>query len=306
MPLPTSAVRRGGIHRAGESARLSYPLEIEGWRLLERTAEGAFTHVYRARPSDQSADMPASYAVKVLKDRWCDRAEIVELFRREALVAGKVRHPHLISVLASSTTARPYFQVSPWLGGRTLREVLESGARLDPPVALWIARQAAEALDALGKAGWMHGDVKPSNLIVSPEGHVTLLDLGFARPVGEDGSAVDWPVMGTYQYLAPELITSRLAVDARSDLYSLGVVLFQMLSGRPPFAGRTLVEMAEAHRNERPRELRRLMPALPGELSRLVGQMLAKNPWHRPLDAAEVVERLMALEIATFGQRSCG
>jgi serine/threonine-protein kinase len=292
-------IRRRAVHRP-----ITQPLFLEGWELLEHVADGAYASVYRARPADRCIPSPAAYAVKVLREPWCDRPEIVELLRSEAHAARLVCHPHLISVLATGTTEKPYFLVSPWLTGQTLSRILESHGSIDLPTVLWIARQAAEALRALEHAGWMHGDVKPGNMIVSPEAHVTLIDLGFARPLGESGSVVDRPVMGTYQYIAPEMVTSRLASDIRSDIYSLGVVLFQMLSGRLPFEGQTLAELAEQHRNWRPPDLRRLVPTLPGGLTRLVREMLSKNPWRRPRHAQEVVERLSELEIASFGQRS--
>ncbi len=290
-------------HRALRS-HSDAPVLVEGWELLEHAAEGAYTSVYRARPADRCSPSPAAYAVKVLREPWCDRPEIVELLRSEARAARQVCHPHLISVLAAGTTEKPHFLVSPWLTGQTLSRVLDSRLSIDLPTVLWIARQAAEALQALEQSGWMHGDVKPGNMIVSPEAHVTLIDLGFARPLGEGGSVVDRPVMGTYQYIAPEMVTSRLATDIRSDIYSLGVVLFEMLSGRLPFEGQTLAELAEQHRNWRPPNLRRLVPTLPGGLTRLVREMLSKNPWRRPRHAREIVERLSELEIGSFGQRS--
>ena len=280
------------------------PHLVEGWELLERVAQGTYSHVYRARPADRGSPTPGAYAVKVLREPWCDRREIAELLRCEARVAYEVCNPHLISVLAASTVNKPFFLVAPWLDGQTLSRILDSDRGIDLPNVLWIARQTAEALHALETAGWMHGDVKPNNLIVSPEAHVTLIDLGFARPLGNGESVVDRPVMGTYHYIAPELIISRLAADIRSDIYSLGVVLFQMLARRLPFKGETLAQLAEQHRSWRPPDLRQLVPSLPGGLTRLVREMLSKNPWRRPRHAQEVVDRLMNLEVASFAQRS--
>lgn len=300
---PTVSLNPTRIRRRTLAQPAQRPL-LEGWELLERVAEGTYSYVYRARPADRCSPLPAAYAVKVLREPWCDRPEIAELLRCEARVARQVCHPHLISVLAAGTTDKPYFLVSPWLNGQTLSRILDSRCAINLPTALWIARQAAEALQAMESAGWMHGDVKPGNLIVSPEAHVTLIDLGFARPLGEGGSVVDRPVMGTYQYIAPEMVTSRLAADIRSDIYSLGVVLFQMLADRLPFEGQTLAELAEQHRNWSPPDLRRLVPTLPGGLTRLVREMLSKNPWRRPRHAQEVVERLTDLEIIAFAQRS--
>ena len=175
---------------------------------------------------------------------------------------------------------------------------------LELPLALWIVRQATEALDALHTAGWMHGDVKPSNLLLSAEGHVTLLDLGFARRPTEVGSVVQRCVMGTCHYLAPEMITSALRADIRSDIYSLGAMLFEMLAGRPPFESDDLAELARQHQQSRAPELRRLAPQVPGGVTWLVRQMLAKEPLRRPQSPRELIGRLVALEIATFGERA--
>ena len=181
---------------------------------------------------------------------------------------------------------------------------LAAGRQFDVPAALWIARQTAEALEALHAAGWMHGDVSPGNIHVSPSGHVTLMDLSFARRRDEDGSAADRPVMGTFRYIAPEHITSSLATDIRSDIYSLGVVLFEMLAGRVPFLGEDLAELAVEHRQSAPPDLRRLAPHVPREVALLVRQMMAKNPLRRPQTPRELIERLVRLEIGAFSERA--
>ena len=136
--------------------------------------------------------------------------------------------------------------VMPWLEGASLGARLAEGQQFGVPEALWIVRQTAEALDALHTAGWMHGDVTPGNIHVSPTGHVTLLDLNFARRRDEFGSAVDRPIMGTCGYMAPEYLTSALRPDIRSDIYSLGAVLFEILAGRRPYAGETLAATVDA------------------------------------------------------------
>ena len=167
----------------------------------------------------------------------------IEMLAREAQVGRQVSHPHLIAILESQIKRAPQFLVMPWLEGATLQAYTAARRLLDPPAVLWIARQTAEALDALDQAGWMHGDVKPSNIFLSPQGHATLLDLGFARHRDEQ---LEGPrtIAGSGYYLAPEQVSSVYRPDIRSDIYSLGVVLYQLLAGRLPLEGETLEEMA--------------------------------------------------------------
>jgi serine/threonine-protein kinase len=294
---------RGAARVARRAHEAAFPCRVQRWELVELAASGSLAAIYRARPAD-ATDRPAAYALKMLHAQWRNDPRAVRLFAREAQVGRIVSHPNVIPVLAAHVSEPPRFVVMPWLEGATLQTHLAAGRQFDLPEALWFTRQAAEGLDALHQAGWMHGDMKPGNLFLSPEGHITLLDLGFARAPDETGSAVDRCVLGTCNYLAPEWITSSLRADIRSDIYSLGAVLFEMLSGRVPFAGRDLAEVATQHRQATAPNLRRLVPHVPGEVADLVRRMLAKNPWRRPQTPRELVELLTPLEIATFSERS--
>jgi serine/threonine protein kinase len=138
---------------------------------------------------------------------------------------------------------------------------------------------------------------------VSPDGHATLLDLGFARQPADATSIVDRCVTGTMHDIAPEMLTSALRPDIRSDIYSLGATLYETLGGRPPFQAPSLEQLADLHRQAEPRPLRLLNPHVPAEVARFVHQMLAKEPLRRPQTPAEVVERLVRLEIETFHMR---
>lgn len=289
--------------QAGRRQPSDLPLRVGQWEVVDRVNRGELCQVFRARPVG-APDGPAAYALKMLSPKWRDDPRAIRLVRREALVGREVAHPHLVSILSANVDLPPYFVVMPWLTGQRLDLQLAAGGGVDLPVALWLVRQVAEALAALDSAGWMHGDVKPENVLVSPEGHVTLLDLGFARRRDETGSVVERCVMGTYNYIAPELITSAFRADVRSDVYSLGVTLFEMLSGRLPFEGKDLAELASQHKEARPPDLRRLAPHLPTSVIRLVREMLAKDPLRRPQTPGELVERVAGLEIATFGERS--
>jgi serine/threonine-protein kinase len=279
-------------------------LRVGTWELAGLVGDGSVSRVYRARAAGTPDDRPAPYAVKILRRRWESDARAVALFCREAQVGRGVSHPRVISVLAAGLREPPYYLVMPWLDGCTLRTRLDGPERPDLPTALWIGRQVAEALGALAAAGWRHGDIKPSNLFLSPGGHVTLLDLGFARREHEDGSAADRCVLGTCNYLAPETITSALAADVRSDIYSLGVVLFEMLAGRLPFEGSTLEALVVQHKQSRPPDLRRFASHVPQGVAALVHQMLAKDPLRRPQTPGELIERVARLEIHSFADRA--
>ena len=261
------------------------PGRVRQWELVEFVAQGSLAGIYRARPVGTPADRPATYAVKMLRPCWQNDPDAIRLLRREAVVG-------------------PPSGVMPWLAGASLQARLAAGQQFDVPKTLWIARQAAEALDALHAAGWIHGDVTPGNIHVSPSGHVTLIDLSFARRGDELGSAADRPIMGTCSFIAPELFTSALRADIRSDLYSLGVVLFEMLSGRLPYPGTDLAELATQYRQSSPAELARLAPHIPREVVALVQRLIAHEPLRRPQSPRELIERLISLEVGTFSQRT--
>ncbi len=265
--------------------------------------EGDVARVYQARSTGGSRTAPASYALKLLKAPWDEDPRGLELLAREARVGRKIAQAHLVPVLAANLDEPPYFVVMPLLEGRTLSWQIASGERPAVPLAMWVARQIAEALEALEAAGWMHADVKPSNIFLSTTGHATLIDLGHAQRRGEALSLTARPLVGTLPYMAPELLVSALAADIRSDLYSLGVTLFQLLTGRLPFDGGDAAQLMAQHRQELPADLRVLAPHLPLRVARLVRQMLAKEPLRRPQSPRELVDRLAALEIETFADR---
>jgi eukaryotic-like serine/threonine-protein kinase len=274
------------------------------WELVEFAGLGSLAHIYRARPVEAPADRPAAYAVKMLRPCWQDDGQAIRLLQREALVGQSISHPHLVPILAAHVVEPPRLLVMPWLDGASLGVRLAEGQPFGVPEALWLARQTAEALDALHAAGWMHGDISPGNIHVSPTGHVTLLDFNFARRHDEFGSAVDRPIMGSYGYLAPEYLTSALRPDIRSDIYSLGAVLFEVFASHRPFEAETLAELAMQHKQAAPPDLSRLAPHVAREVVQLIRRMMANEPLRRPQTPRELVDRLVALEIATFSERA--
>ncbi|REK10838.1 MAG: serine/threonine protein kinase [Planctomycetota bacterium] len=278
------------------------PSQLGSWELVDRIGGGALSEVYSARPVDGRRDEQPCYALKVLRDAWQDDPRGLAMLGREVLVARDVAHPHLVPILAAELEDPPYYLMMPRLEGVSLAAVLAGDVLLDLPMTFWLLRQTAEATTALARAGWMHGDIKPSNVIVSPSGHATLVDLGFAARSPQRSSICCRPLLGTINYMAPEMLYSSYGGDVQSDVYSLGVMLFEMLAGRLPFDAQDVAELALQHRQQLPGDVRTLAPRVPLRAARLVKQMLAKEPLRRPAPE-ELVERLIALEIETFAER---
>ena len=272
---------------------------IPGYELLTCLGGSLLTAVYAAR--DRSTDAPC--AVKLLNRDWQDDATAVKLLQREARACLAVRHPHLVKLLDAHVTRRPYFLVMEMLAGESLRLRLRRDYRLDVASALWITRQTAEALSALHRAGFAHGDVKPDNIRVVADGRVILLDLGFAHRPGENAQLLDQGyVLGTVNYLAPELCGPEPEDGLASDLFSLGVTLFEMLTGQMPYPPGSIEQTFRRHESEPPADVRSYAGPLPAGLAQLVERILARRPEDRPR-AATIVQQLIGLEIAAIGQR---
>ncbi len=299
----TQLLSTGNVGGAWVVPKAKHSCHVRQWALLEFVAAGSLARVFRAKPAGSNGDQAAAYAVKMLRSEWQNDPLAIELLQREALVGQSLAHPHLVPILSAHVLEPPRLLVMPWLEGASLEQRLAAGQQFDPLRTAWIARQAAEGLAALHEAGWMHGDLTPANINLSPTGHVTLIDFSFARRSDEFGSAVDRPIMGTCHYLAPETLTSALRPDIRSDIFSLGVVMYQMLSARVPYPAKDLADLATQHQQAAVPDLTRLAPELPREVIALVRRMMAKEPLRRPQTPRELVERLMTLEIGLFAQR---
>lgn len=274
------------------------------WQLVRQLAETNLARLYVARPADAEEAQPAAYVVKMLRKEWWRDTSAIEIIRREAWVGTKVSHPHVVPILSSNVRQPPFFVAMPLLAGGSLRERLDAGWRPALPESLWIVRQAVEGLEAIHRAtGMIHGDVKPENLLVAPTGHVTLIDLGFARREDEVSGLANRPVLGSLAYLAPELVTSAYSAGPPSDQYSVGVMLYELLAGRPPFTGSDPAELVAQHRGQKPTCIRTLRPDVPKAVASLVHTLLAKNPLRRLASHRELVDRLVRLEIDAFAFR---
>ena len=228
-------------------------------------------------------------AVKLLLDYGDPRS--VALFQQEAQILARVQHPNVISVFDAGVDGGDRFIVMELVEGPTLRELLETERRLAPERAGEIASRLASALGfAHGKAV-IHRDVKPSNVLLPPDGGVKLADMGIARLLSPEALTATLSVRGTALYISPEQVRGD-PIDRRADLYSLGCVLFEMLTGRTPFEG-DLAALSYAHTHTPAPRVRSINPAVPAAMDDLVAAMLEKDPAQRP-PTGEEVERSLA------------
>jgi serine/threonine protein kinase len=260
---------------------------------------GVITTVYAGRACD--TDVPC--AVKLLRDDWQDQPVAIKLLQREARACFAVQHPHLVRLLDAHVMTPPYLLVMEFLAGESLRQRMRRDYTVELPHALWIARQMAEALQALHRKGFIHGDVKPENIRLVNAGKAILVDLGFTHRPGENAPFLEKGyVLGTVNYLAPELCGVRPKDDARADIYSLGVTLFEMLTGQLPYPLGDAIATMHCHRTQEPRLLTDYLPEAPSDVTELIDRMLSRDPADRP-HVGRLLRDLVQCEIASLGQR---
>ncbi|MBM3995348.1 MAG: serine/threonine protein kinase [Planctomycetes bacterium] len=271
---------------------------IPGYELLTCLGGGVTTTVYSAR--EQDTDFPC--AVKVLRPDWQEHPVAVKLLQREARCGLAVRHPHLVRILDAHVLTPPHYLVMEHLAGESLRRRMRRDYAVDQASALWVARQIAEALAALHRKGFIHADVKPDNIRLVNVGTAILLDLGYAHRPGENSAFHDQGyLLGTVNYLAPELCGGEPEDDLRSDIFSLGATLFEMLTGQLPYPAGTPLETMRRHRSDDPMLLTDCLPNAPASLTELIDRMLSRDSADRP-SADRLVQDLITCEIASLAR----
>ena len=257
-------------------------------RFSPSVTAGATTRARRHGRSLVGTDLSLTrqVAVKLLKPTLAADPVVAERFRREAIAVAQLSHPNIVAVYDAieDTTASSRRQavVMQLVNGKSLRQLLDEQKRLSPDLTIHIGSCVAAALDAAHRAGLVHRDVKPGNILITPDGRVLLTDFGIAKGLGATGDDLtsDNVMMGTAKYLSPEQVRGK-KLDGRADLYSLGLVLYECLAGRVPFLGETDADTALARLNRDPTDLTRLRPTLPYGLAELIHRLLARRPMER-------------------------
>ena len=262
------------------------------YRLEEVLGSGGMATVWRAW--DLRLERPV--AVKTLDHAGLSDPSAAERFDREARTVARLTHPNIVAVYDVGTQDGVGYLVMELIGGVSVATLLDGGP-LPVQQAVSIAAQTCDALGAAHAAGVIHRDVKPANIMVTHAGAVKVCDFGIARQLHAAGQTLTAPdsAIGTSDFMAPEQATGD-PVDARTDLYALGCVLYAMLTGRPPFTGDNPIAVIYQHLHNAPTPVRSLRADAPAELAALIGQLLAKEPTDRPADHRHVLAALGVLD----------
>jgi len=260
------------------------------YRILRRLGSGGMANVYLA----EDAELGRRVAIKILNDRYANDELFVERFRREAKSAAGLSHPNIVSIYDRGEAEGTYYIAMEVIEGASLKELIRTSGRLRPAQAIAYTRQILAALRFAHRNGIIHRDIKPHNILIGQEERLKVTDFGIAR-AGASQMTEAGSIMGTAHYLSPEQARGA-QVTAASDLYSVGIVLFEMLTGEVPFSGDTPVEIAMKHLNELPHAPSALAPGIPADLDRIVVRALAKDPRDRYGSAEELDSDLARVE----------
>lgn len=260
---------------------------IHHYRVESLLGEGGMGTVYQAIDTH----LERLVAVKMLHTHLVNQTSFMERFRNEALILARLNHPNIAVVYNFLQDGSDYFMAMEYVEGDSLESLVRKTGALPAAVAAEITRQGLEGLAHAHRKGILHRDIKPANLMLTPEGSIKLMDFGIARVVGNQRLTQVNRIVGTLEYMAPELVQGE-APSPASDLYAMGILLYELLSGKLPFASKTDYALMQAIIREKPIALRKLNANVPKELEAIVNKALEKNPAKRFADAREFQKAL--------------
>ncbi len=265
------------------------------YELIEKIGEGGMAVVYKAK----DRLLNRYVAIKILRPEFTQDEQFLESFKRESQAAAGLQHPNIVSIYDVGRTGNINFIVMELVDGRPLSDLIKEKGRLDYKTTIDIAKQMASALSIAHKHQIIHRDVKPHNIMITSDGVAKLTDFGIARAVSKATMVADTSkIIGSVHYFSPEQARGAY-VDERSDIYSLGIVMFEMLTGRVPFDGETPVEVALKHINEDVPSPAKLVPGIPPALDKIVLKATDKYQTERYKSVDEMLEALKNVEFVT-------
>ena len=259
------------------------------YKLIDERGRGSFATVYIARDLEDNR----IYAIKMMHAELSEDGELLARFQREAHILLNLSDPHIVRIIDYGDDGRMHYIVMDYIDGQSLKYHMIAQGQMETLRALDYARQIAEGLNTAHLQGVVHRDIKPQNILVNSKDRVKITDFGLARSQETVTLTQTNVFMGTAYYIAPEQAESGRAADTRSDLYSVAAVLFEMLTGHPPFEGETAMDIVIKHMNEHVPSICRIRPDLPAEMDVFMQKALAKSPVDR---YATPQEFLAALE----------
>ena len=263
------------------------------YRVEEYVARGGMATVYRA----MDLRLDRVVALKVMHSGLAEDPEFVERFVREARSAARLSHPAIVAVYDQRSTDGLVYLAMEYVSGGTLRDLLNQEGRLDPPTALAVIEPVLAALTAAHRAGFVHRDIKPENVLLADDGRIKVADFGLARAIAASTSSAltRGLLIGTVAYLAPEQVQRGIA-DARADVYSAGIVLYECLIGQTPFTGETPLSVAYQHVHARVPVPSSIRPEIPASVDALVATATKPEPGDRYADASDFVQHLQTVQ----------
>ena len=260
------------------------------YELEELIGGGGMADVYKAR--DCLLNRPV--AVKILHEEFKQDKEFVDKFQREAQAAARLSHPNIVNIYDVGVADGDHYIVMEYVPGRTLKDRIRQEGHLSVSESLRVAREIAEALAHAHANNLVHCDIKPHNILMMADGHAKVADFGIARAVTESTMTYSGNVIGSVHYFSPEQAKGTM-ITPKSDVYSLGVVLYEMLTGKLPFTGDNPVSIAVKHLQEEPVPVRQIDPAIPPGVEAIVSKAMSKDPAMRPT-SAELVQDISQAE----------
>lgn len=257
------------------------------YNLLEVIGDGGMAIVYRAKDLILDRDV----AVKILRAEFSDDEEFIKRFKREAEAATSLDHPHIVSIFDVGEENKVYYIVMEYVKGKTLKQYIREHGRLSVEESIQIIRQIASGMVVAHDHGIIHRDIKPHNILIDEQGIAKVTDFGIALAITSATITHTNSVLGSVHYFSPEQARGGVA-NAKSDIYSLGVVLFEMLTGRVPFTGESPVSVALKHLQEDVPEPRKINPEIPQSVENIILKALTKNPLYRYDSALEMMDDL--------------